>query len=233
MAIAPANSTTVAFGSRTNTTVTTPDGVAVGEVIAVSMTAGNASLTPVTITPPGGVTLEEIGNVTVSAPDPYSLRAVTYGIRHDGSATYTFTHAAASTQAFVRHWMGVHPTVMQDVTAASATVANGVADTPIIAPSLTIVTPGAVSIINRVSWDGAAITPPAGWAESYDLPVMWVGYREWTAAGATGTTAVPTGNTANNARAIIHGALRPAPDPVQAEGSKYASAMRAMTGGRF
>ena len=210
MSITPGNSTTVALGTRTNTTVAAPAGTVIGDVIAVSMTAGNGSLTAVTIAPPVGVTYELVGDATVTAPDPYSLHAVTFGIRHDGSALYTFTHASAATQAFARHWIGVDPTVMQDAAATSAIVSGfGTPDTPIVAPSITTVTNGAVSIINRASWDGVAITGPGGWTESHDSPVMWMGYREWPTAGATGTTAVATGNTGDSPRAIIHGVLRP------------------------
>lgn len=228
MPITPGESTNVAIGSRTNTTVTTPAGSVVGDVLTVSMTAGIASLTPVTITAPGG--WELMGETFYQAADPYTVRLAMYARVHDGSTTYTFTHPTASSQAFCQRWLGVSTTTIQDVAAQTAFVHGASTSSfTIDAPSLTTVTPDALSIVHRGSWDGQAITAPAGLIEVHDSVVQWVGYRANLAAGATGTTAVSTGNNqATGPRGIIHGALRPAPAVAQDEGTKNTSAARSM-----
>jgi hypothetical protein len=136
----------------------------------------------------------------------------------DSASSWTFTHAARDTQARVQSWTGVDNTTPSDVTGSSAFAnqGGGTAGTVATAPTITIATANAQGIIGRGSWDGNAITAPAGWTERYDVPVLWVGDRSWTSTGATGSVAVNSGNTATGVPAnehawgIVMGALRPA-----------------------
>ena len=170
------------------------------------MTAGLGSLTAVTVTPPEG--WRSMGVTSYSDTDPWAVRQVMFERVYDGAASWVFSHASASSQACATAWVGVDNTQPQDVPAQVATQGAGAS---IDAPSLTTVTPGAVSILHRGSWDGSAITPPTDWSEVLDVPVHWLASREWATVGPTGTIAVSSGNgSSGSPEAIIHAALRPA-----------------------
>lgn len=206
MAITPRASTTLALATRTNTTVSRPAGTTTGDYIVVALTCGGSSAA--TITAPSGWT--QLATITYSNTDPWSVVLQLWGRFDDGAASWTWTHASRSSQAYATAYTGVDPATPVDVAATTAGVNNTAAGSTIAAPSQTIVTAGARGIIARGSWDGNAITGPAGWSERLDAPVLWVGDRDWSAAGATGTVTVPTGNTGTDARAILMAALRPA-----------------------
>jgi hypothetical protein len=152
----------------------------------------------------------QLGTVTYSDTDPWFVVLQLWGRFDDGAASWTWTHASRSTQAYCTAYIGVHATTPIDVAATTAFKNGGGTNQP-IAPSQTIVTAGARGIICRGSWDGNAITPPAGWSERLDVPVLWVGDRDWAAPGATGTVSVASGNgSALAAWGVIMAALRPA-----------------------
>jgi hypothetical protein len=156
-----------------------------------------------------------MGSASYTAPDPWGVSLTMWVKAYDGASSWTFTHSSASSQAFAIAYTGVDATTPIDVAATTAfqnwlSGAAGAAAS--VAPSHTIVTAGARGVILRGSWDGNPITPPTGWTEEYDSQVIWVGDRDWTSAGATGTVSVPHGNTAvdnHNPWGIIMGALRP------------------------
>src|SRR5690606_25367672 len=123
--------------------------------------------------------------------------------------------------AYAVAWTGVDVTAPLDVAAVSAFQNDNVTSGTNVAtaPALTIVTAGAQGIIVRGSWDGNAITPPTGWTEAYDAPVLWVGEKPYRVTVTTGTVAVPAGNGSSRSPwGIIHAALRPASD-----GNSYAA----------
>jgi hypothetical protein len=244
VAITPRSSTTVAYGTRTNTTVTAPAGSAVGDVIVVCLDAGGPSAA--TITPPSGWT--QLGTVTYSAPDPWNVVLQMWAKPWaTGETSWTWLHSSSSTQAYAVAYQGVDVTAMADVAASTAFAPSGATAT---AGSITTVTAGAPGVLARGAWDGNAITPPAGWTEVFDVPVLWVAERDWPTPGATGTVAVPTGNGSSGYPwGIIHAALRPstgggatnydvASAPASTVGSsssatvgKVAGATRALTAG--
>ncbi len=209
MAIAFRAATTLASGTRTNSTVTAPAGSQAGDVIVVSLECGGTTL--VTPTAPGGWTLIE--SLSYSAPDPWAVSLqVFYHIFSAGETSWTFTHASRTTQAYTMGFSGVDNTTPIDVAAVKAfqnqTVGGSGTAT---APALTIATAGARGLLVRGSWDGNAITPPSGWTERLDAPVLWVGERDYPSTGTTGTVAVPAGNGGGDSPwGVIHGALRPA-----------------------
>jgi hypothetical protein len=208
MAIAFRAATTLASGTRTNSTVTAPAGSQAGDVIVVSLECGGSTL--VTPTAPGGWTLIE--SLSYSAPDPWAVSLqVFYHIFSAGETSWTFTHASRTTQAYTMGFSGVDNTTPLDVAAAKAFQNQGVGGSATAtAPALTIATAGARGILARGSWDGNAITPPSGWTERLDAPVLWVGERDYASTGTTGTVAVPAGNGGNDSPwGVIHGALRP------------------------
>lgn len=206
MAITPRASSTLALATRTNSTVTRPTGTTTGDYLVAALDAGGS--TAATITGPSGWT--QLGTVTYSDTDPWFVVLQLWGRFDDGAASWTWTHASRSSQAYVTAYIGVDPTTPIDVAATTAAVNNSGAGSTIDAPSQTIVTAGAHGIIARGSWDGNAITPPSGWTERLDTPVLWVGDRDWSAAGATGAVTVAAGNSSTSSRGVVMAALRPA-----------------------
>lgn len=217
---ATGGTSTLASGSRTNSTISKPANAATNDVIVVCLEVGGSSSTAVTA--PAGWT--EVGVVTYTSPDPWWVHVAIYAKVYDGAASWTWTHAARTSQAFTMALVGVDNSTMIDVAGTAAfqnDTTGGSANA--VAPAYTVATVGAWGVIARGSWDGNAITPPASWTERIDVPVLWVGTREWTATGSSGTVSVPAGN--NSAFAgwgVVMGAFRPASgsgSPASATGS--------------
>lgn len=206
MAITLRASTTLAYGTRVNTAVTAPAGATTGDFIVVAIDVGGSTST--TITPPSGWT--QIATGAFTATDPWWVDLTLWGRFYDGAGSWTWTHASRSSQAFCLAYIGVDPTTPIDVAATTAFKNGYTGDANPIAPSHTIATAGARGIIARGSWDGNAITGPSGWTERLDAPILWVGDRDWVAAGATGTVTVPSGNGGVSPWGVIMAALRPA-----------------------
>ena len=97
---------------------------------------------------------------------------------------------------------GINTTTALDVTASmeqGSTTGTG-QNAP--APSLSPVTNGAHLIHFRHSWDGAAVTPPAGYTERVE-GASYVCDRVQTTAAPTGVVNVPSGNTAGTKPYVI------------------------------
>lgn len=200
---------TVAAGTRTNTTVNKPPNAATGDLIVVGMECGGTTLVQPT---DGTGTWTLLQRVTYQDNDPWYVDLALWAKPYDGSSSWTFTHASHSTQAFAMALLGADLTNIADapaVTAAGLRV-SGTGLTA-VAPSLTTVTANAWRLILRGSWDGNAISPPSGWVEDYDQPVIWMGHREEATPGASGTVSVSAGNSGSQFTwGIIHAAIRPA-----------------------
>lgn len=209
MPIVHRSDSTVASASRTNTTVTAPAGAAPGDVIVVALSVGgNPGVTP---TAPSGWT--QIGAVTYSQDDPWTVHHSLWLKVFDEAASWTWTHAARVSQAYTVAWSGVDVTTPLDVAATTAVgLQGGASPQTSTAPSLTTVTDGARLILARGSWNGNAATPPSGWTERLDAPVVWVGDRDFPTAGSVGSVSIASGNTEGFLQAwgIIMAALRPA-----------------------
>jgi len=206
VAIAKGATSTVTSASRTNTTVNAPSGWTTGDVLVVALLVGGSSST--TITGPAGWT--KMGSTSYTATDPWWVDVSLWLLPYDGGSSWTWTHASRTSQAFAIRFTGVDTTTPQDVTATTGTSGSGNVPGGAVAPGYTIATAGAQGIIARGSWDGNAISPPAGWTEDHDTPVLWVGDRNWASAGATGNVTVADGNSGLSKWGIVMGALRPA-----------------------
>lgn len=209
MAIAFRAATTLAYGLRTNSTVTVPAGTTTGDVVVIAFDVGNtAAITPT------GMSGWSMADVTYAAPgDPWYVHLIIYAKAwQSGESSYTITHSNGYSQASVTSWSGVDTGTIFDVTPSTAFQNQGVGGSGnATAPSITIANAGAQGITVRGSWDGNAITPPSTWSERYDSPVLWVGEKNYASAGATGTVVVAAGNGGNDSPwGIIHAALRPA-----------------------
>jgi len=208
MAIGKGLTSTVNFGTRTNTLVSAPSGWVAGDVLTVGIGIGGSTST--TITPPAG--WQQMGTAAVyTATDPWWVSVSLWVLPYDGNSSWTWTHASRSSQAFCQRWTGVDTSNPQDATGTSASSGAGNVPGGAVAPGLTVATAGAQGVIARGSWDGNPISPPAGWTENYDQPVLWMGDRNWAAAGPTGNVTVADGNSGLSKWGIVMGVLRPAP----------------------
>jgi len=200
---------TVPSATRTNTTVAVPSGASAGDLLVVALSVGNASA--VAPSAPAGQTWGSLG-VTYSAPDPWAVQEwLFWHVIQPGETSYTFTHASALSQAYAEAYSGVDTTNPLDV--AGQTNSQGISEQSGNAtlPAFTTVTPGALLVINRGSWDGNAITPPSDFTERSDSPVLWYGTRTIASPGSTGAISIPAGNNGNNYPwGIVGIVLRPA-----------------------
>lgn len=205
MTIAYRSKTSVANALRTNITVTAPAGAVSGsDIIEVYIDVGNSS--SVTVSTPSGWT--QAGYGQYSAADPWYVNMYRFVRVHDGASSWTFNHASGYSEASCTAWSGVDNTTPDDVTPATN---NTGGSTTATINSITIATAGAQETAARGSWDGSAISPPTGWTEDLDQPVLWVGHKSATSStGATGTTSVGAGSPDAKPWCTIHAALRPA-----------------------
>lgn len=205
MAIAFRSSTTLATGgARTTSTINMPAGVQAGDEVRIIVGVGATGASGLTITPPGTATLV----TTVTYGDgSYTVRNSTYRYRVVGSgdpASFAFTHSSATTDGGALAYSGVDTTPDD----ATATTSNATGGTP-ATTTLTTVTANAMLVAVRGSWDGTAITPPAGYTERIDQLVTWVGESVKAATGATGAVSIPSGNGSSSPWSTIMMALRP------------------------
>lgn len=125
---------TVAYGSRTNTTITAPSGIQDGDGLVIVFGIGIAG-TPPTPTPPAGFTLFRTG--TVLSLGGFSL--VNYfwvKIASGESGNYTISHSAASSWAYMMAFSNVdavnpiqQSTANNGTSGAATTTATGVTTT--------------------------------------------------------------------------------------------------------
>lgn len=193
MAIAYRSQASLPNASRTTTTVNMPAGVQANDVVLVFCATGNS--VEVAITPPASLSSNPVVNLTYSEPVPpwsVNMRVYRYTVVGSGDpASFAFTHASASSEALAIAFSGVNTTTPIDATPTTNTSTG--TNATVLGVTTTV---AAVWLIAwRGSWDGNAITPPAGWTERLDQPVTWVAHREWATAGATGNFSIPSGNS--------------------------------------
>jgi hypothetical protein len=230
----PNGTSTVAYAARTNTTITKPSGAVDGvDLVLVAKTCGGSTL----VEPTGFTGAVLLGRESYAAPtDPWYVDVALWAIEADVATPWTFTHVSRSTQAFAFTVTGADLSTVSDFTTSSdfqnLLISGGSANA--VAPAFTTSGPDRRLVIARGSWDGAAITPPAGWTEHHDSPVLWFGSKDQPVAGTTGTVSVPAGNgDPDYPWGIIMASVRPPPATPQDEGTFNATAMAQMTGGRF
>lgn len=206
---------TVALATRTNTTVTPPAGTTTGDLLVVDIAVGGTGAAA-TITPPAGWT--QVATLAYGdASDNYYLRMSRFvKAWASGETSYVFTHVSKSSQAYTRALVGANTSSPGDGTPFTLNQDNNGASS--IAGSMTTATNGAWVLVFRGSWDGNAITPPSGYTESLDTPVIWEGYQEKATAGATGTITVPAGNGGLAPSGLIISAIKPSTGTVPVGG---------------
>jgi hypothetical protein len=186
--------TALAYGTRTNSTLTAPASIANGDLLVNVMHAGNASLTALAITPPAGWSAIPNDPSTKNAPDPYSIAMhVFYKVASGESGNYTFTHSSGETEGFIYRLTGADTTTPLDVT---PTQNNGVGGTTVY-PAITPVTDGAFLIYAESDWDapgsGTISGTPTITARRAGT-ISWIGDGTQTTAAAIGTRNRVNGN---------------------------------------
>jgi hypothetical protein len=197
MAVAVGSTSTVALGSRTNTSVTAPSGIADGNLLLTFMFAGDGGdqVGP-TVTPPAGW--------AVASGSPHSLVMASdtgYGshlwvfwkIASGESGSYVFTHTAADSQAIMYRITGADTTA--PLTPAGTTNTN-YNDTPggvgkqATALGLTTANNDSLVIYAVALWDGGPGTAPSGstptFTERLDTGALYIADGVLATAGATG-----------------------------------------------
>lgn len=208
MAIAYRSQASLPNATRTTTQVNMPAGVQAGDVVLVFCATGASA--EVAITPPASLSGTPVANRSYSDTSPpwtVNMRIYRYTVLGSGNPTsFAFTHASAASEALAIAFSGVDTTNPID---ATPTTNSGLSTTATLL-GLTTTIPAAWLVAWRGSWDGNAITPPAGWTERLDQPVTWVAHQEWAAAGPTGDFSIPSGNGGAYPYGAILIPLRPA-----------------------
>lgn len=229
MAIAYRSQASLTNGSRTTTTVSMPAGVQAGDVVLVFCSTGNSA--SVAITPPASLSANPVVNLSYSDTNPpwtVNMRVWRYAVVGTGDpASFAFTHSSASSEACAIAFSGVDASTPLDATPAT----NAASGTTSTMTGLTTVTADAMLVGYRGSWDGNAITPPAGWTERLDQPVTWIATRPAASPGSTGNFSVPAGNGGSYPYGTMLVALRPASDGPAPISGALAASLPALTAG--
>lgn len=192
------SSSSLAYGSRTNSIVTAPAGIQNGDVLLYTMFLGITG-TAITATPPTGFVACSGGTFPIALTDgSFNARAyVWYKIASSESGDYTSTHTAGSSSATMLAISGGTGT-------PACTTNNGTGGTT-TATGLT--TSANDSLVAFVGWDWADtannVTPPTGatptFSEVLDLTITYVATGVLATAGATGDKTITNNSTGGHA----------------------------------
>lgn len=200
MAAAVRAVTSIALGSRTNTTLTAPAGLANNDILLCVMSCGDGGdQTPPTVTPPTGFAAVTGLPVTISKADPYAtaLRAF-WKLAASESGSYTFSHGAADSEGMLYAISGADATPINP----SATTNTGTGNTT-TATGLTTPNDSSLVIYACIVWNaiGSPVDPPTGttptFTERYDpgsAGIIYVADGVLATAGATGNKSIATFN---------------------------------------
>ena len=189
MAIAFRSLTSLAYASRTNTTLTAPAGLADGDILIALIITAKATTAP-TPTPPAGFT--SFGAVTsVTDAGSFNGRMHVFWKRAAAeSGSYTFTHAVASSQGILAAYSGA----LASGTPLGAT--SNATGNDNISTGTTITTTAANSYLlyGAHNWTGTARAAPSGMTERFDN-LGYLADQLIATASATGTRVQnPNGN---------------------------------------
>lgn len=121
------------YASRTNTTVSAPAGIAADDIIIAQVLTGVSSEAP-DPTPPSG--FQQVGSTTDGVQGGFNVEMRIYWKRASSEpSSYTFTHAAASSQASIVALRGVDWSAGPFDVAATTSSGTGGDPAPIM-PSL-------------------------------------------------------------------------------------------------
>lgn len=203
MAIAFGSASNTTYGSRTNTTVTAPTGIADGDVLVAQILTSAG----VTVTAPAG--WSQVGSAAVmtdAGAFTISSRVYTKTAASE-SGDYTWTHSTASSQGLILRYTGAG--------AVDAFSSNPTTPADNINTGLSITTTVTDCMLLFVGndWSDFAgdLTPPTGMTERIDVnPLIYAADQLLTSAGATGNRTMSCNSNVNAPRNAWMIALEPA-----------------------
>lgn len=216
MAIAFRSANSIAYGSRTNTTVTAPAGIVDGDILILCAftlhVAGGSS----TMTPPAGFAAVTLNsgtnprNQTNGAADNIKMWA--WWKRATSEAgDYTITHTVDFSQAMCLCISGAIATGEPTDAAAS----NGATGQTSTGPSITTTVADTLLVYLEHDWGDTTnnLSPPTGMTERVEVnPLIYAATEAIAAVGATGTRS-QTNNCSSGANSMWDAfmiALKPA-----------------------
>jgi hypothetical protein len=200
MAVARRSDSILATGSRANSTITAPSGIANGDILLAVLSVGDGTALPsLAVTGPAGWTEISGSPLAQARADPYtvSLRAY-WKIASSESGSYAFTHTSADTVGYIVALTGGHGT-----TPLSPTPTNNVSDQAANGQTTTytgLTTPadGSYLLAAETIWDAAGTTAIAGTTPTFTNRVRsggtYMSDGVLTTAGATGNKTRTNGN---------------------------------------
>lgn len=199
--IAVGSSSTLTYGTRTDSTITAPSAIANGNVLVAVLHVGDATALPaLAVTPPAGWTELTGSPVALDRADPYTLSLRFYGKVASGeSGDYTFTHTSAQTEGIIYRITGADTTssfTPNPVTNNFQDLFDGQLTTGL---SITTVRDGSLVIMASDAWDGPGLAvPPTGttptFTERYKGSAVYFCDGVMATAGATGDKTHVNGN---------------------------------------
>lgn len=183
--------TTLATGTRTNSSFTAPAGITDGDILLLLMSCGAT-------TGPPAVTLSGFSVVTgfpgnINKADPFTRDLVAlWKLASGESGSYTTSHASANTDGILYAISGADGTTPFN---PAATIANGTGPTT-TATGLSTNRDSSLVIFAGIAWDGwtATATPPTGTTPTFALRFSGGTSGSFVAFDGPMTTHGPTGN---------------------------------------
>lgn len=213
MAITFVASSTTTYAARANTSIAVPTGKVNGDFLVMGIITGGAEA--IDPTAPAGWTAIGATPISDIAASGFNVEMRLYSrVASSEPTSYAFTHASASSQAFMLCYRGVDNTTPFDTTQTVNFVngaGNGVATATWT--GLTTVTNGAWLVAIEHDWGdvAAASTPPTGMTERFDLDIIYAADEARPTAGATGNrTHVTSSTSPDSLWSAVLLALRPA-----------------------
>ena len=221
------------YAQRTNTTVNKPAGTSDNDILIAGLFVGATGTAPTPTAPAGWTQIGTASSVTDIPGFNGTFRVFWKRAAGEG-ASYTFTHASGSSQAFIAAYSGC---VTSGSPVDTFSVNSGTGST---AAATGITTAGTNEMLLWVehNWDIAAVTPPAGMTERFEGLIYLADVRQ-TAAGATGNKSTSAdGNTISSspwvARLIAlkpaNGSAQPQPQPPVVNAASFTVALPASNG---
>ena len=177
----------LAYGSRTNSTVTAAGlGTIANGDILVALVACGASGTAPTVTPPAGFTAVDATRSSVVDGGFNLTFQVFIKVASSESGNYTFTHTAASTNVVIARYTGRDTTTPVNAYSKRVDTSSGNTRT---ADSITTTVNGCDLLYTGFDWASTVTneTPPSGMTERYDATLCYLADENQTTAGATGS----------------------------------------------
>lgn len=203
MAVARRSDSSLAFGTRTNSTITAPSGITNGDILLAVLSVGDGTALPaLSVSGPAGWNELTGSPVATDRSDPYTISLRAYWKLASGeSGNYTFTHSSAATEGYMVALTGADTTTpispnMQTDTDDNPGTANG---TTTNFPSITTPRDGSYLLGAEALWDDTTgMSVPTGTTPTFTQrragSVFYVFDGVLTTAGATGAKSHTNGN---------------------------------------